>query len=247
MDGLVLALFLLATFLGGLVSGLAGFAMGLVVSAMWLHILSPTQTATLIVGFGFVTQSYAIWTMRKALDWQKLVPYVIGGAIGVPIGTILLTRIVDPAYLRPGCGLLLVVYSLYSLTRPAFKPVQLGVPADFGIGIANGVMGGMTGLSGIIVTIWCQLRGGSNDAQRAVFQPVSLATIMLSAVSLGMAGAITADTVRLYLLGLPFMLAGVWAGLRWYGRLNETAFRKVILLLLLASGFALIIPASILG
>ena len=45
MDGSVLALFLLATFVGGIVTGLAGFAMGLVVSGVWLHILTPAQTA----------------------------------------------------------------------------------------------------------------------------------------------------------------------------------------------------------
>jgi hypothetical protein len=51
MDGVGLALYLLATFVGGLTSGLAGFAMGIVVSGMWLHIISPVQTAILIVGY----------------------------------------------------------------------------------------------------------------------------------------------------------------------------------------------------
>ncbi len=245
MDGSVLALFFLATFLGGLVSGLAGFAMGLVVSAMWLHIIEPVQTAILIVGYGLLTQSYAIWKLRHALCWRTLAPFVAGGAIGVPIGAMLLTHIIDPTYLRPGFGLLLVLYSLYSLVRPAFKPVQFGIPADVGIGIANGVMSGMTGLSGIIVTVWCQSRGWPNDVQRAIFQPVSLAAIVLSAASFSIAGAVTAETVKLYLLGLPLMLAGLWIGLKMYGRLDEATFRKVILGLLFVSGLALIVPTSI--
>ena len=245
MDGIALGLFLLATFLGGLVSGLAGFAMGLVVSAMWLHILTPMQTATLIVGYGLLTQSYAIWKLRHALRWRTLAPFVVGGAVGVPIGAMLLTHYIDPAYFRPGFGLLLMLYGIYSLARPAFKPMHCGVSADVGIGVANGVMSGMTGLSGIIVTIWCQLRGGPNDVQRTVFQPVSLAAIVLSAVSLSIAGAVTAETVELYLLGLPLMLGGLWMGLKLYGRLDEAAFRKVILVLLLVSGLALIVPPSI--
>ena len=44
MDGIALGFFLLATFLGGLASGIAGFAMGFVVSGIWLHILTPIQT-----------------------------------------------------------------------------------------------------------------------------------------------------------------------------------------------------------
>ena len=99
MDGLVLALFLIAAFFGGLTSGLAGFAMGLVVSGVWLHILTPAQTALLIVCYGLVTQGYGIWQVRHAVNWRTVAPFIIGGAIGVPAGTALLTT-VDPGTLR---------------------------------------------------------------------------------------------------------------------------------------------------
>ena len=45
MDSASLALFLAAAFFGGLTSGLSGFAMGLVVSGVWLHIIAPDQNA----------------------------------------------------------------------------------------------------------------------------------------------------------------------------------------------------------
>ena len=80
MDGTVLGLFLLATFVGGVVTGLAGFAMGLVVSGIWLHILTPIQTAILIVGYGLLVQGYGIWKLRHALHWEKVWPYIVGGA-----------------------------------------------------------------------------------------------------------------------------------------------------------------------
>ena len=63
MDGMVLGFFLLAAFLGGLVSGLAGFAMGLVVFAIWLHILTPLQIAKLPVPVW--------WTPRTALTSRR--------------------------------------------------------------------------------------------------------------------------------------------------------------------------------
>jgi uncharacterized membrane protein YfcA len=244
MDGTVLGLFLLATFIGGVTTGLAGFAMGLVVSGIWLHILTPIQTAILIVGYGLLVQSYGIWKLRHALDWRKVAPFIIGGAIGVPIGAMLLAYI-NPAYLRTGVGVLLVLYSIYGLAKPALKPVHGGVPADIGIGFLNGLLGGLTGLAGIIVTIWCQLRGWPKDVQRTVFQPVILAAFVLSAISLSIAGAVTAETIKLYLYGLPLLLAGMWIGLRLYGHLDDAAFRKVILLLLLVSGLSLIVPLSI--
>jgi uncharacterized membrane protein YfcA len=244
MDGIALGFFLLAAFLGGLASGIAGFAMGFVVSGIWLHIITPIQTTTLIVGYGLWTQGYGVWMLRHALSWRTMAPFIIGGVIGVPIGTLLLTSI-NPEYLRTGVGLLLILYGIYGLARPAFKPVQVGIPADVGIGFLNGLFAGLTGLPGFVVTIWCQMRGWSKDVQRTVFQPVMLAAIVINAISLSIAGAVTAETVKLYLLGLPALLAGLWIGFKLYGRLDDAAFRKVVLLFLLVSGLALIVPASV--
>jgi uncharacterized membrane protein YfcA len=70
MDGLNLALFLAATFFGGLTSGVSGFAMGLVVSGVWLHMISPEQNALLIVLCGLVTQGSGIWRVRHSVNWR---------------------------------------------------------------------------------------------------------------------------------------------------------------------------------
>ena len=65
MDSVTLAFFLAAAFFGGLTSGLSGFAMGLVVSGVWLHIIAPDQNALLIVLCGMVTQGSGIWRVRQ--------------------------------------------------------------------------------------------------------------------------------------------------------------------------------------
>ena len=69
-------LYFFATLAGDLISGLTGFAMGVVMASMWLHIISPLQTATLILSFGFITLSDANWTLRHALSRKTLAPYV---------------------------------------------------------------------------------------------------------------------------------------------------------------------------
>ena len=176
---------------------------------------------------------------RHTLDWRTVAPFIIGGMIGVPLGTMLLTYI-NPAYLRLGVGVLLVIYSVYGLAQPGFKPGRVGAAADGGIGFLNGVLGGLTGLPGFIITVWCQMRGWTKDEQRAVFQPVILTGMMMIAISLGVAGAITIDTLKLYPLGLPALLAGLWLGFKCYGKLDDATFRKLVLVLLLCSGLALI-------
>lgn len=236
-------LFILATFLGGFVSGFSGFAMGIVVSGMWLHILTPVQTAALIAGYGLLTQGYGIARLRQALNWQSIWPLTLGTAIGIPIGVMLLPHI-DPAALRFGVGVLLVLYAIWSLARPAIKPLKIGAPADVAIGIGNGLLGGLTGLGGIISTISCQWRGWPKDQQRAVFQPVLFAAFVIIAIAQLVAGSYTAETLKLYGIGLPFMVAGLWTGFRLYGTIDDETFRKAVLMLVLLAGASLMVSAS---
>jgi uncharacterized protein len=245
MDGWIPALFVVAAFAGGFVSGFSGFAMGLVVSGVWLHIITPIQTAALIAGYGLLTQGYGILKLRQALNWQKIWPLTLGTTVGIPIGVILLNYI-NPVYLRFGVGVLLVLYTIYGLARPAFRPMKIGAAADIGIGVANGLVGGLTGLGGIVSTISCQWRGWTRDAQRAVFQPVLFAAFVVISISMGITGAFTTETLKLYGLGLPFMLAGIWSGFKLYGKIDDETFRKAVLVLLLLSGLSLIVPALIL-
>jgi uncharacterized membrane protein YfcA len=233
-------LFLGGTFAAALVAGLGGFAFAIVAAAMWLYILTPLQTAILIMGLGLVVQGYSVWKLRHALDRRRLTPLLIGTALGVPLGVFALAH-ADPRYLRLGTGVVLVLFSLYSLLRPSLRPIKAaGFPGDLGAGFLNGVLGGATGLAGIVAVIWCQLRGWAKDQQRAVFQPVVVATFALSAIWLGVQGSISRQVLLLFVAALPVLLAGTWLGLKLYGKLDEAQFRKIVLVLLLASGVVLL-------
>jgi len=115
------------------------------------------------------------------------------------------------------------------------------VVGDIAIGFLNGVLAGPTGLAGVLVTIWCGLRGWPKDVQRATFQPVAVAIFLLTAIWLGAKGALTAETLRYFLLGLPCVFAGTWLGLKLFGRVDEGMFRRLVLALLFASGAVLLV------
>jgi uncharacterized membrane protein YfcA len=238
-----LAVYLTATFAAALVTGLAGFAFGLIAAAIWLHVLTPIQSATLIVAFGLVVQGYSVWQLRHALRLRLLWPFLVSGVMGVPVGVSILGW-ARPDHVRVAVGIVLVLYSIHALARPVMRPVRGGgAAADAGVGFLNGALGGLTGFAGILIVIWCGLRGWSRDEQRAIFQPSAVAIFLMTALWLGMKGEIARDTVWLFLIGLPVLLLGTWLGLKLYGRLDEQGFRKIVLVLLLLSGIALIAPA----
>jgi uncharacterized membrane protein YfcA len=144
--------------------------------------------------------------------------------------------------MRTSIGIVLIAYAAYTLFRPPLKLLAAGGKiADAGVGFLNGVLAGITGLAGILVIIWCGLRGWPKDQQRAVFQPVAVGIFAMTALWIGFQGALTAETARLFLFGLPVLLAGTWTGLKLYGHLDEARFRQVVVVCVLISGAVLIL------
>ncbi len=234
-----LAIFMLAAFLGAVVAGLAGFAFGLVASGMWLHIITPVQSAVLIAAFACVVQSQATWRLRHAVRWRRIWPFVVGGAIGIPIGGEIL-RYVSPTTMRGVLGVFLIVFCAYYLAKPDLGRARSRPILDGVVGIGGGVVGALTGLSGIVVNIWTTMQGLPKDEQRAVFQPTAVILFILTLAWLGGAGIIPDGTGRLFLIGLPLVLIGTWIGLKLYGRLDEASFRRLVLWLLFISGLTLL-------
>jgi uncharacterized membrane protein YfcA len=52
-----------------------------------------------------------------------VLPFIVGGLLGVPLGAFVLPYI-NPAQMRIGVGLVLILYSTYNLARPAFAPIE---------------------------------------------------------------------------------------------------------------------------
>lgn len=234
------AVFLAGAFVAAFVAGLTGFAFGLVAAAIWLHALTPLQATAMIVAYALLVQGYAVWKLRHALNLRRLAPFIAGSAVGIPVGILVLNWATPPT-LRLGVGVLLILFSLNNLVRPKLPEARAAGPGlDATVGVFNGVLGGSTGLGGILPAIWCGMRGWTKDEQRAVFQPTAVATFAMTIAWLGGAGILTADIGRLFVLGLPALAAGTWLGWKAYGRLDEAGFRKAVLYLLLVSGVALV-------
>ena len=74
-----------------------------------------------------------------------------------------------------------------------------------------------------------------------MFQPSGVAVFAITALWLGGTGMIGANTLVLCFIGLPALAVGTWAELELFGKLDDRAFRQVVLVLLLISGLSLVI------
>jgi hypothetical protein len=77
-----------------------------------------------------------------------------------------------------------------------------------------------------------------------VFQPVLFMTMAITTLTFAASGYLFhVDIMKLFFLGLPALLLVLWSGVTVYGKLDDAAFRKAILILLLVSGWSLVVPA----
>ena len=234
-----LAILWLGSFLGGLASGAAGFAFGIIASSVWLHAISPVHSTLLVVSCGGLVQLGTIWPTRHGIEGRRLWPFIAAGAVGIPLGVLILVN-TGPGRLKLVLGIFLVVYGFYALIAPRLPLVAHGGrAADAVIGLISGVLGGLGGYSGVLPAIWTQLRGWPRETARGVYQPFIL---FAHAATLILVGTVALDREGLILVvaALPPLAAGGWLGWRLYGHLDERRFRQVLAALLIASGAVLV-------
>jgi len=225
----------LGALLGGIAAGGSGFAFGLAASSIWLHRIDPLHSAILITGCGTLLHLTTIWQQREHVELSRLWPFVAGGVLGIPIGVRLLVY-TDAGLLKTCLGVFLLVFGTYALLAPRLHTFTgAGRPVDAFIGFIGGILGGVGGYSGVLPTIWTQLRGWPKETARAVYQPY---VIIIQAITLAGIIWLTLDLAGLIMLvaALPPLMAGTWIGWQLYSRLNDLRFRQTLAVLLIASG-----------
>ncbi len=228
----------LGAFLGAIASGGAGFAFAVVAASLWLHVLEPIRVTFLIVSCSVVLQTSMIWPMRHHIEFGRLWPFLFGAAFGIPIGVQLVTY-TDPDLLKVALGWFLLAFGLYALLAPRLPRVGGGKFWDGLAGFIGGIMGGVGGYSGIIPTIWTQLRHWPKNVARGVYQPFILLTQMATLMLVGFVAFTFTEAILLMII-LPPLLIGAFVGWSIYGRLDEKRFKQMIAALLIGSGATLV-------
>lgn len=226
--------------IAGFVQGLSGFAFSLAALSIWAWAVDPQLAAPMAVFGSLVGQVVALPLTWKGTDWKRVIPFVAGGVIGVPLGVFLLS-ILDPKGFKLALGLFLVVYSPAMLFVPSTWALRWGGKwADGAIGWAGGIFGGIGGMAGGIPTLWCTLRGWDKDTQRGVMQAFNIAMHVATLASYVVAGnIITGETLQLFAIIAPALAIPVLLGALVFRRLNQLAFRRLVLGLLFISGAVL--------
>jgi len=233
-------LVVLGGFLGGLASGLTGFGFGLSSLPLWAFVLAPSASAPLVVVCSLVGQVQTMRAIWPSIDVRRLIPYVILGLTGVPLGVWLLPQI-SPAAFRVGFGFVLIVTCSLLLVLRVEKRRDSTRAGDALVGFAGGILGGLTGLSGVLLTIWAELHGWGKDERRALFQGFNLPILLSSLAALAVSGLLDARLLPMLLLAVPGTMVGAYIGRKLYTRVDAKRFNRIVLVLLIMAGMLLVL------
>ncbi len=231
-----------AVFAGAFVSGMAGFAFSAVAGAILLHVFEPSEAVPLMMACSVGVQASTLLTLRHHMRWRESLFLIAGGLLALPIAVFLLQS-ADTRSLQMAFGGLITAYAAYSMFRPALShlPTMEHQGRNMLIGFGGGLIGGLTAMPGALPTIWCDMHGMPKDQQRGLVQPF-IAAMQVSALILLLSRHELPSNILIDLaVSLPPLAAGTMLGVLMFRRINETLFRRIILIMLLVSGLSLVL------
>ena len=180
---------------GGIVNGLTGFGTAITALGIWVYAIPPTDASSLSIICSTVSQTQNLHLIWRSIEWKRVLFFVIPGLFGVPLGTFLLPHI-DPRLFKLGLGGFLLVYPAYVLARTRqTESAWGGKTADGAVGFISGILGGFTGLSGVLPVVWTDIRGWSKEQRRCVVQFFNMAILSFALVSHAASGLLDRKSV----------------------------------------------------
>lgn len=168
---------------------------------------------------------------------------VVSTLAGIPFGLLLLTSTHQHA-VKAVLGAIIIGFSLYSLIGRA--PLELkhdSRPWLLICGFCAGVLGGAYGMNGPPLAIYGTMRRWSAQQFRATLQGYFLPASIIGMGGYWLTGLWTHTVTHYYLISLPGVLVGIFAGRALNRQLHERNFAKYIYAGLIAIGVILLAQA----
>jgi uncharacterized protein len=247
MDIATVGIVMAGALAGGFVNGLTGFGTALTALPFWLQGLPPMHAVQLSAACSIAGQLMSIREIWAVIDWRRIAPLVLVALLGLPIGLMLLPLIPE-RWFRIVVGITLILYSASMLLagqRLRLTPGPSWLDGVFAF--ASGILGGLATLTGPPLIVWSSLKQWTKQERRCLFQVLNLTLFAILLITRGFQGQLASDLVTNFLIALPLTTLGVQAGVRLYRRLDDRAFDRLVLWMLLVIGTGLIARSAMAG
>jgi uncharacterized membrane protein YfcA len=231
-DWTVLALSSAVILWAAIVRGFSGFGFSLLA----VTAISPLMPVREIVPSMFLLEITAslnlipgIW---REIHWSSLRWLMVGYVVGLPVGGYaLINAPAPPAQIALG---IFVIGTAILMLRGFHLAVTPRAPATTATGIASGLLNGAFGTGGPPVVLFYFSTPGVAAIGRASVIAFFLFTDLLGVTYFAWQGIVTTQCVIQFTFWVPALLIGVRVGAHGFRRMDQEAFRRRVLLILIA-------------
>jgi uncharacterized protein len=231
-DWEMLALSSAAIFLAAIVRGFSGFGFSLLAITAISLILPVAQIVPSIFLLEIAASLNLIPGIWREIHWGSLRWLMVGYVVGLPVGGYALIHApAEPAQIVLG---IFVIGTAILMLRGFHLERTPGAGASTGTGVASGVLNGAFGIGGPPVILFYFSAPGAAAIGRASVIAFFLFTDLLGILFFASQGIVTTQSFIQSLAWLPALLIGVWLGAHGFRRMNQAAFRRWVLVILIA-------------
>ncbi len=231
-------LWIIATLAAFFVKGLCGFANTLVFTSVLGFGIANVNISPVELVLGYPTNLIMTWKSRKQLKVGVYLPLALLVLAGSIPGAFLLKNI-NVQYLKIFFGIVVILIGVemflreYQMTELRESKLLLGV-----IGILSGLLCGLFGI-GALLAAYVGRVTDTSDEFKANISAVYIVENTVRLIIYSALGVITLESVKQAVLLTPFMLAGLFAGMKSSAILDEKHVKKLVIILLIISGAVL--------
>jgi len=231
---------ILAVLCAYIIKGMCGFANTLVFSTMLSFGTNNIAITPLELLVGYPSNLIIAYRERKAITirvWIPLAGLVVAGSIP---GTFLLKN-GDTTVIKILFGAVVTFIAAEMFFREIKKERRKSSPLLLGgIGILSGLLCGLFGI-GALLAAYVSRTTDNNSAFRGNLCLVFIIENTFRLITYSLTGILTIEILRNALMLLPFMLAGLIAGMKLARVVSEQRIKKLVILMLALSGISLVV------
>lgn len=235
-----MTIWIIAALLAFYIKGLCGFANTLIFSSVLSFTASNINISPIELILGFPSNLILTWKNRSQLSWKIWLPLALLVLTGNIPGAIFLKN-TDIGIIKMLFGAVVILVGLEMLLRERIpsKANNSKLLLIF-IGLLSGILCGLFGI-GALLAAYIGRVTENTDSFKANISAVFIIENTFRIILYSVLGILNFSLYKQALLLLPFMLIGLFAGIKSSRIINDKLIKKMVILLLIFSGIMLII------
>ncbi len=235
-----MALWIVAVLCAFFVKGLCGFANTLVFSTILSFGTNHIHISPVELILGYPANLVITWRERKNIKWRVCIPLAALVLLGNVPG-ILLLKHSDAGAIKILFGIVIMVVGCEMLLRDVQnKKMKQSKVLLTVIGLVSGILCGLYGIGALLAAYIGRVTDNSREF-KANICVVFIAENTFRLIAYCGMEIINFEVFKQALILLPFMLIGLFIGIKSGKMLNERLVKKLVIIMLIISGAALII------